>query len=157
MNEQVQQEIWGEDPDTWMCSTYMPAGLATPVDGGYRFSGRWSFSSGAGRLGLDHPRRDLTANAVDAPGTIDMAQAIADPNRYLHFILPSLRLLNYRRDVGRDRALRGRAARTLWSKTPLSAAYRTVQAIDIVEGDHRATTACRRPTGCRGDPSVPTP
>ena len=42
----VQEEIWGQDPDTWMASPYMPAGIATPTDGGYLFSGRWSFSSG---------------------------------------------------------------------------------------------------------------
>ncbi|KIU15873.1 hydroxylase [Mycolicibacterium llatzerense] len=43
----VQQEIWGEDDDTWMASPYAPQGIAVPTaDGGYRFSGRWQFSSG---------------------------------------------------------------------------------------------------------------
>jgi len=43
---QVQDEVWGEDPDTWVASPYAPMGMAKPVDGGYRFTGRWSFSSG---------------------------------------------------------------------------------------------------------------
>lgn len=43
---QLQEELWGEDPDTWIASPYMPGGKAIPVDGGYRFSGRWMFSSG---------------------------------------------------------------------------------------------------------------
>jgi len=43
---ELQEEVWGEDPDTWVASPYAPMGTATPVDGGYRFTGRWSFSSG---------------------------------------------------------------------------------------------------------------
>ena len=43
---QVQDEVWGEDPDTWVASPYAPMGMAKSVDGGYRFTGRWSFSSG---------------------------------------------------------------------------------------------------------------
>ena len=42
----VQEEILGSDSDTWQASPYMPGGIATPVDGGYRLSGRWQFSSG---------------------------------------------------------------------------------------------------------------
>ncbi|KDE12237.1 acyl-CoA dehydrogenase family protein [Rhodococcus aetherivorans] len=41
-----QEEIWASDPDTWMASPYMPGGVCIPVEGGYRFSGRWQFSSG---------------------------------------------------------------------------------------------------------------
>lgn len=44
--EQAQQDVLGEDPATLIASTYMPVGKAEPVDGGYRFSGRWGFSSG---------------------------------------------------------------------------------------------------------------
>ena len=45
--EQAQQDVWGEDPTTLTASTYMPVGKAEPVEGGYRFSGRWSWSSGS--------------------------------------------------------------------------------------------------------------
>lgn len=44
--EAAQQDVWGVDPATRIASTYMPTGKAEPVEGGYRFSGRWSFSSG---------------------------------------------------------------------------------------------------------------
>ena len=30
----VQEEVWGEDPDTWMASPYAPMGVLRPVDGG---------------------------------------------------------------------------------------------------------------------------
>ncbi|MFE4454310.1 acyl-CoA dehydrogenase family protein [Streptomyces sp. NPDC056796] len=42
----VQEEIWGEDQDTWIASPYAPMGLLRPVDGGYVFNGHWQFSSG---------------------------------------------------------------------------------------------------------------
>ena len=45
----VQDEVLGvngENADTWMASPYMPGGLCVPVDGGYRMSGKWGFSSG---------------------------------------------------------------------------------------------------------------
>ena len=44
--EQAQNDVWGKDPSTRIASTYMPVGKAEKVDGGYRFSGRWGFSSG---------------------------------------------------------------------------------------------------------------
>ena len=45
--EQAQIDVWGQDPTTLTASTYMPVGKAEPVEGGYRFSGRWSWSSGS--------------------------------------------------------------------------------------------------------------
>lgn len=47
-DEQAQQEIWGDDPDTLVSSAYAPVGRLDPVEGGYRLSGHWSFSSGCG-------------------------------------------------------------------------------------------------------------
>jgi 3-hydroxy-9,10-secoandrosta-1,3,5(10)-triene-9,17-dione monooxygenase len=45
--DRAQCDVWGEDPDTLVCSSYAPTGRLTPVDGGYEASGRWSFSSGS--------------------------------------------------------------------------------------------------------------
>ncbi|MEU4341000.1 3-hydroxy-9,10-secoandrosta-1,3,5(10)-triene-9,17-dione monooxygenase oxygenase subunit [Nocardia sp. NPDC023852] len=42
----AQDEVWGADADTRICSSYALSGTATPVDGGYRLSGRWGFASG---------------------------------------------------------------------------------------------------------------
>jgi 3-hydroxy-9,10-secoandrosta-1,3,5(10)-triene-9,17-dione monooxygenase len=42
----AQQEVWGDDPSTLISSSYAPMGRATAVEGGFTFSGRWSFSSG---------------------------------------------------------------------------------------------------------------
>jgi 3-hydroxy-9,10-secoandrosta-1,3,5(10)-triene-9,17-dione monooxygenase len=45
--DEAQDEVWGKDRDTLVCSSYMPVGKVTPVPGGYRLSGRWGFSSGS--------------------------------------------------------------------------------------------------------------
>ena len=46
-NPQLQEEIWGSDPDALVCSLVAPVGKATPTDGGIRLSGRFSWSSGS--------------------------------------------------------------------------------------------------------------
>lgn len=42
----VMEEVWGEDSDVWAASPYAPVGRAIPVEGGFRFSGEWSYSTG---------------------------------------------------------------------------------------------------------------
>ncbi|MFD1561654.1 acyl-CoA dehydrogenase family protein [Paraburkholderia silviterrae] len=46
-DERAQQDVWGKDPATLIASTYMPVGKVTPVEGGFRLSGHWKFSSGS--------------------------------------------------------------------------------------------------------------
>lgn len=45
-DRRVQEEVWGKDVDTWTASPYAMFGRATKVDGGWRLTGRWPFSSG---------------------------------------------------------------------------------------------------------------
>lgn len=47
MDRQAQADVWGDDPDTLMSSSFQPVGKVRAVDGGYRLSGRWTFSSGS--------------------------------------------------------------------------------------------------------------
>ena len=46
-DEKAQDEVWGSDPDTLVSSTYQPVGKVTHVDGGFRLSGHWGFSTGS--------------------------------------------------------------------------------------------------------------
>jgi 3-hydroxy-9,10-secoandrosta-1,3,5(10)-triene-9,17-dione monooxygenase len=59
---QAQAEVWADDLDTLTSSSYAPVGRATAVDGGFRFSGRWSFSSGC-----DHATWCLLGGLVLGP------------------------------------------------------------------------------------------
>ncbi len=44
--EQAQRDVWGKDTSVLISSSYAPTGKVERVDGGFRLSGRWSFSSG---------------------------------------------------------------------------------------------------------------
>jgi 3-hydroxy-9,10-secoandrosta-1,3,5(10)-triene-9,17-dione monooxygenase len=74
MPQEAQEEVWGEDPDVLISSSYTPRGTVDIVDGGYQLSGRWSFSSGC-----DHAQWAILGGvATEEDGTI----------RRLCFLLP---------------------------------------------------------------------
>jgi 3-hydroxy-9,10-secoandrosta-1,3,5(10)-triene-9,17-dione monooxygenase len=43
---EAQEEVWSRDRSVLISSSYAPTGKVTRAPGGYRISGRWSFSSG---------------------------------------------------------------------------------------------------------------
>ncbi len=45
-DDQAAADVWSENSDIRISSSYMPVGKVTPVEGGYMLSGRWMFSSG---------------------------------------------------------------------------------------------------------------
>ncbi|NKY43672.1 3-hydroxy-9,10-secoandrosta-1,3,5(10)-triene-9,17-dione monooxygenase oxygenase subunit [Nocardia cerradoensis] len=45
--ERAQDDVWKAAPDALVSSSYAPTGELVEVEGGYRLSGRWSFSSGS--------------------------------------------------------------------------------------------------------------
>jgi len=46
MDCRAQQDVWGEDIHTRISSSYAPMGKVEEAEGGFRFSGRWGWSSG---------------------------------------------------------------------------------------------------------------
>ena len=46
MDRRAQEDVWGENIHTRVSSAYAPMGKVEPVEGGFRFSGRWGWSSG---------------------------------------------------------------------------------------------------------------
>ena len=78
LDPRVQDEVWGKDPDTWTASPYAPLGRARPVEGGYIFNGRWSFSSGT-----DHCDWCILGGMVT-----DQDGNVGTPPEVRHFILP---------------------------------------------------------------------
>jgi alkylation response protein AidB-like acyl-CoA dehydrogenase len=47
IDPQGADELWARHPDVIMSGIFAPMGRATPVDGGYKLSGRWPFASGS--------------------------------------------------------------------------------------------------------------
>lgn len=66
--EQAQEDVWGQDQNTRISSSYAPMGKAKVVEGGYRLTGKWSFSSGcdhASWVFVGGPALDGEGNMVD--------------------------------------------------------------------------------------------
>lgn len=50
-HDAAQQEVWGSDQDMLVSSTYQPVGQVKTVEGGFRLSGHWGFSTGSVHCG----------------------------------------------------------------------------------------------------------
>ncbi|MEV4431163.1 3-hydroxy-9,10-secoandrosta-1,3,5(10)-triene-9,17-dione monooxygenase oxygenase subunit [Streptomyces sp. NPDC049602] len=108
---QAQEEVWGADGSTRICSSHAPTGEVTPVDGGFRLSGRWHFSAGC-----DHARWALLGGLVtDGDGRpVDM----------LTFLVPCA---DYRvDDVWDTVGLRGSGSNDLVVEDAFVPAHRTL-------------------------------
>ncbi|MBF6521625.1 3-hydroxy-9,10-secoandrosta-1,3,5(10)-triene-9,17-dione monooxygenase oxygenase subunit [Nocardia farcinica] len=46
-DQQAQEDVWGEDTEVRISSSYAPMGAGTTVEDGYRVSGSWAWSSGS--------------------------------------------------------------------------------------------------------------
>src|SRR5690606_5813382 len=119
----VREEVWGEDPDTWIASPYAPMGVARPVDGGYIFNGRWQFSSGT-----DH------CDWIFLGGMLgDEDGKVAQPPRSLHLILPrsDYAIVEDSWDVA---GLSGTGSKDIIVRDAFVPAYRTLEYHKVVEG-----------------------
>lgn len=66
---QAQDDVWAATPDALVAGVVTPSGTASPVDGGYRVSGRWAPASGCAHadwavLGVKRPDAGDTPDAV---------------------------------------------------------------------------------------------
>ncbi|MEU9456117.1 hydroxylase [Streptomyces sp. NPDC048277] len=124
MDPRVAQEIWGENPDTWIASPYMPNGIAEPVDGGYVLSGRWPFSSGT-----DHADWVFLGALVG-----DGKGRPASPPHVLHVLLPrsSYEIIDDSWDVI---GLSGTGSKDVVVDGAFVPAYRTVDQDEVSAGE----------------------
>jgi 3-hydroxy-9,10-secoandrosta-1,3,5(10)-triene-9,17-dione monooxygenase len=117
----VQEEVWGDDPDTWMASPYAPMGTATPVDGGYTVEGRWSFSSGT-----DVCDWVVLGAMVPGGGTGDLPFM-------LHVMLPRA---DYEivADSWKVMGLEGTGSKDVVVSGAFVPTYRTLDAVKVIDG-----------------------
>lgn len=70
LDDRAQADVWGESVDALVSSTYQPVGKVVRVDGGFRLSGRWRFSSGAHHCNWIFLGAFVPPAAGDGPPTI---------------------------------------------------------------------------------------
>ena len=120
---QCQDEVWGADPAVIIASAIMfPPGKAKPVEGGYRLSGRWPFSSG-----VDPSAWDQIGAVVEGSGELRM------------FMVPSTdyRVIDNWRVLG----LRGTGSKDVEVKDAFVPQHRTLGVEECKGGAHPGAAA----------------
>lgn len=76
-DDQAARDVWAEDPTTLISSSYAPVGKVEVVEGGFKLSGQWSFSSGC-----EHCQWAFLGAVVPTP------EAPFDMANYRTFLVP---------------------------------------------------------------------
>jgi 3-hydroxy-9,10-secoandrosta-1,3,5(10)-triene-9,17-dione monooxygenase len=71
-HDEAQEEVWGSDSSMLVASTYQPVGKVTQVEGGFRLSGHWGFSTGSVHCGWVLLGALVWPNDVPGSGPPDM-------------------------------------------------------------------------------------
>ena len=116
--EQAQHDVWGDTPDRVVAAMVYPTGKATPVDGGYRLSGRWSYVSG-----VDLSHWAIVAAMVFGPD---------GPPQARYFVIPRA---DYAiEDTWYNVGMRGTGSNDLVVGEIFVPSHRTISADDFREG-----------------------
>ncbi|WP_420429121.1 acyl-CoA dehydrogenase family protein [Algiphilus sp.] len=112
------EDVWKDDTSTLVASTYMPKGQVTPVEGGFKFSGRWGFSSG-----IDHCEWVLLGGLIFNEG---------QPPEYRTFLVPRS---DFRvEDTWHTMGLKGTGSNDIIVEDAFVPEYRTHKATDGFNG-----------------------
>ena len=118
MPERAQDDVWGANPEAVASSSLAPRNFGIPVDGGWRVSGKFPFSSGC-----DHAHwAILGVRAPDAAGN--------KPTRYMLVPMSEIEILYDWHVLG----LRGTGSKTLVLNDVFVPAYRTILLKDLLDG-----------------------
>ncbi|QEE60417.1 hydroxylase [Salinibacterium sp. dk2585] len=118
----LQEELWAQNPDIWVASPYAPMGVGVPVEGGFRFTGHWKFSSGT-----DHCQWVMIGGFVGNP---DGSPIHSDVR---HFVLPR-KDYEILQDSWQVMGLRGTGSKDLVVKDVFVPDYRVIAQDEIQAG-----------------------
>ena len=166
-SEQLQEDIWGDDPDAFICDSFAPVGQIERVSDGYVLTGRWRFASGiewSGWIGLggvtvapdgEHPehllffvpKKDVTVhddwNTLGLRGTASRAVSVERIFVPEHRAFPLGRAAVQRGDVVNDGPLWRMPLMTMQGLAVLTPSIGVAQR--VVEEFHTWTKARIRP------------
>lgn len=114
---EAQAEVWADDPAMLVSSTYQPVGKVTRVEGGFRLSGHWGFSTGSVHSGW------VLLGAVVPP------ENAGDPFDMRTFLLPRADY-TIDRDAWHTFGLQGTGSHDIIVDDAFVPEYRTHKAID---------------------------
>lgn len=116
----AQDDVWKDDTSVLIASSYMPVGKVEPVEGGFKFSGRWAFSSGC-----DH------CDWVFLGGIVPPTDEIPMPD-YRTFLVPrsDFKVL----DTWHTFGLKGTGSNDIVVEDAFVPEYRTHRAMDGFQG-----------------------
>lgn len=123
MHPKLQEEIYGQDPDTWTASPYAPIGRATRVDGGFLFTGDWPYSTGT-----DYCEWVILGGIVlNEDGQVGM------PPDIRHFVIPrgDYEIVE---DSWNVMGLTGTGSKNVRMTDVFIPEYRVVEAVKMIEG-----------------------
>ncbi len=131
-DERLLNDIWRDNPGNWIASPYAPMGVATVHEGGYRLSGRWTFSSGT-----DHCQWIvLGALRADASGKP------LHPAQVMHVMLPRA---DYQivPDSWQVMGLQGTGSKDVTVQDAFIPAYRCLSTKILMNGEAYHASPCK--------------
>jgi 3-hydroxy-9,10-secoandrosta-1,3,5(10)-triene-9,17-dione monooxygenase len=134
----AQEDVWSDDTSVLIASSYMPVGKVEEVDGGFKFSGRWAFSSGC-----DH------CDWIFLGGIVPPSESNPNPD-YRTFLVPKS---DYEVvDTWHTFGLKGTGSKDIVVKDAFVPEYRTHRAMDGFMGtnpgiDSKETPLYKLPFG----------
>jgi 3-hydroxy-9,10-secoandrosta-1,3,5(10)-triene-9,17-dione monooxygenase len=125
MDPRLQEEIYGQDPDTWTASPYAPVGRAKPVEGGFLFTTDVPYSTGT----------DFCEWAILGGIVTDADGNVGSPPDIRHFVLPRA---DYEivEDSWNVLGLSGTGSKNVRMKDTFIPDYRVVEAPLMIEGKY---------------------
>ena len=127
MDPQLQEEIYGEDPDVWTASPYAPVGRAKPVEGGFLFTTDVPYSTGT----------DFCDWVILGGIVTDADGNVGTPPDIRHFVLPrgDYEIVE---DSWNVMGLAGTGSKNVRMKDTFIPEYRVVEAPKMIEGAYAA-------------------
>jgi 3-hydroxy-9,10-secoandrosta-1,3,5(10)-triene-9,17-dione monooxygenase len=117
-DDRAARDVWGKDDATLVCSSLMPVGTATPVEGGFKLSGHWKYASGC-----EHCDWAFLGGAPSGGGAVEDRRIFLVPKSDYEIV-----------DAWRVSGLKATGSHDVVVKDAFVPAYRTVSFSDNFRG-----------------------